>query len=33
MEGRSRRSAATRVSEELHAELQRRFDDATRLAR
>ena len=32
VEGRARRPAATKLTEQLHAELQRRFDDAQRLA-
>jgi 1-acyl-sn-glycerol-3-phosphate acyltransferase len=32
LEGRARRAAATRLTEELHAELQRSFTDALRLA-
>ena len=33
LEGRAKRAAAARLTEELHAELQRVFDDAERLAR
>jgi 1-acyl-sn-glycerol-3-phosphate acyltransferase len=33
LEGRARRAAATRLTEQLQAELQRCFDDAERLAR
>ena len=33
LEGRARRAAAARMTEELHAELQRCFDDAERLSR
>jgi len=33
LEGRTKRAAAGRLTEELHAELQRVFTDAERLAR